>query len=274
MKIDAHQHFWKYNSTDFTWIDVAMSIIRKDFLPEDLEPILKANGIDGCVLVQVNQTAEETQYFNDLALENDFIKGVIGWVDLKSEQLGEYLSEYKSLEKLKGFRHIVQGEPVGYMQNPEFTKGIQKLAEHDYSYDILIYPTQMKDAIFLAKNCPNNRFVIDHLAKPYIKDQKVSQWGNYIQKLSDFPNMYCKISGMVTEADWKNWKKDDFYIYLDMVLGSFGVNRIMYGSDWPVCLVAAEYEEQLDIVKTYFDKLSETEKSLIFGLNAAKFYKL
>jgi L-fuconolactonase len=274
MIIDSHQHFWKYNTQDYTWLDESMSSIRKDFLPEDIEPLLLANGIDGCVCIQVNQTTEETQFLHDLAQKNEFIKGLVGWVDLKSKSIEEELTAYKKLGKLKGFRHIVQAEPIGFMQNSDFIKGIKKLADFDFTYDILIYPSQMKDAIHLAKNCPENRLVIDHLAKPNVRGKEISQWGNYLQKLSEFPNVYCKISGMVTEADWKNWEKEDFFIYLDHVLGSFGVNRILYGSDWPVCLVAAEYDEQLDIVKAYFDKLSETEKSLIFGLNAAKFYKL
>ncbi|MCP9766951.1 amidohydrolase [Lacihabitans sp. LS3-19] len=274
MKIDAHQHFWNYNSTDFAWINDEMAKIQRSFLPEDLKPILDANQIDGTVLVQVNQTEEETLYINGLAEQNDFIKGVVGWTDLKSQTLKQSLEKFKEYPKIKGFRHIVQGEEIGFMRDPSFVSGIQTLSEYDYTYDILIYPTQMKDAIYLAKTCPNTHFVIDHLAKPYIKDQKISQWGNYIQKLSELPNVHCKVSGMVTEADWNSWKKEDFYIYLDIVLGSFGVDRIMYGSDWPVCLVAAEYSEQLNILKSYFEKLTTSEKDLIFGSNAIKFYKL
>lgn len=274
MKIDSHQHFWKYDSENYDWIDDSMSKIQKDFLPEDLKPILEKNQIDGCVLVQVNQTEEETIYFNALAEQNDFIKGVVGWTNLFSKDLDANLEKYSKFPKIKGFRHIVQGEPLGFIQNPEFISGIHQLAKYDFTYDILIYPTQLKDAKFLIKNCPDNKFVIDHLAKPYIKEQKISQWGNYIQKLGEMPNVYCKISGMVTEADWKNWKKEDFYIYLDVALNSFGIDRLMYGSDWPVCLVAAEYEDQLNIVKSYFEKLSTTEQDKIFGGNAVRFYGL
>lgn len=274
MKIDAHQHFWNYNSVDFDWINDEMVTIQKSFLPCDLKPILAANQIDGTVLVQVNQTEEETLYFNELAEQNEFIKGVVGWTDLKSQNLKQSLEKFNEYPKIKGFRHIVQGEKIGYMRDPSFVTGIQTLQEYDYTYDILIYPTQMKDAIYLAKTCPNTHFVIDHLAKPYIKDRKLSQWGNYIKKLSEFPNVHCKVSGMVTEADWDTWEKEDFYIYLDIVLGSFGIDRIIYGSDWPVCLVAAEYSKQLDILESYFKKLTTSEKELIFGLNAIKFYKL
>jgi L-fuconolactonase len=274
MKIDAHQHFWKYDSENYAWIDQSMSKIQRDFLPNDLKPILEKNQIDGCVLVQVNQTEEETIYFNGLAEQNEFIKGVVGWTDLLSSNLNSSLENYSKLPKIKGFRHIVQVEPVGFMQNPSFISGVQLLAKYNFTYDILIYPTQLKDAKHLVKNCPDNKFVIDHLAKPYIKGQKISQWGNYMQKLGEMPNVYCKISGMVTEADWQTWKKEDFYIYLDVALNSFGIDRLIYGSDWPVCLVAAEYEEQLDIVKSYFEKLSLTEQDKIFGGNAARFYGL
>lgn len=274
MKIDAHQHFWMYDSKNYAWIDQSMSKIQRDFLPNDLKPILEKNQIDGCVLVQVNQTGEETIYFNDLAEQHEFIKGVVGWTDLLSSNLNSSLENYSKLPKIKGFRHIVQAEPVGFMQNPSFISGVQLLAKYNFTYDILIYPTQLKDAKHLVKNCPDNKFVIDHLAKPYIKEQKISQWGNYMQKLGEMPNVYCKISGMVTEADWQTWKKEDFYIYLDVALNSFGIDRLIYGSDWPVCLVAAEYEEQLDIVKSYFEKLSLTEQDKIFGGNAARFYGL
>lgn len=274
MKIDAHQHFWKYDPVNYAWIDESMYKIQVDFMPQHLKPVLEENGIDGCVLVQVNQTEEENHFFHDLALENPFIKGTVGWVDLKSPDLGRRLEYFKTFEKLKGFRHIVQGEPVGFMQAPDFVAGVKKLAAFDYSYDILIFPTQMKDAVHLVRACADNRFVIDHIAKPYIKDGKITQWANYMKKLSEFPNVYCKLSGMVTEANWYTWKEEDFYIYLDTVFECFGVERLMYGSDWPVCLVAAEYQEQLSVVSSYFEKLSSSEKAAVFGDNAVAFYRL
>jgi L-fuconolactonase len=274
MKIDSHQHFWKYDPVNFAWIDSSMYKIQVDFMPQHLEPVLEKNGFDGCVLVQVNQTEEENHFFHDLALQHDFIKGVVGWVDIKSPVLEEKLICYKGFEKLRGFRHIVQGEPVGFMQNDHFISGLKKLANYNFTYDILIFPTQMKDALYVLRHCSGNKFVIDHLAKPYIKTGKITQWANYMKKLAEFPNVYCKVSGMVTEADWYKWKKEDFFIYLDTVFECFGPHRLMYGSDWPVCLVAAEYEEQLDIVSSYFGKLSESEKAGIFGDNAARFYGL
>lgn len=274
MTIDAHQHFWYYDAKNYAWIDDSMKDIQRDFLPADLEPILQKNGFDGCVLVQVNQTEQENHDFLKFAELYDFIKGVVGWIDLSAENLWERLSYFKQFEKLKGFRHIVQGEPIGFMQQQSFISGIRKLVDFGYTYDILIYPKQLKDTLYLVRECPDNKFVIDHIAKPDIKNKEISKWSNYMKEIAQYEYVYCKISGMVTEADWRKWKKEDFYIYLDWVLEFFGIDRIMYGSDWPVCLVAGAYEEQLSIVQSYFDKLTQTEKDKLFGGNAARFYGL
>jgi L-fuconolactonase len=274
MKIDAHQHFWHYDKQNYAWIDDKMQVIQKDFLPENLEPILQKNGFDACVLVQVNQSEEENHYCLKFAELYDFIKGIVGWIDLKAKNLEERLTFFKNFEKLKGFRHIVQGEPVGFMQEESFKNGLQLLAKFNFTYDFLIYPKHLKDTLAVVRECKDNKFVIDHLAKPEIKDKKISQWANYIRQIAQYENVFCKISGMVTEAHWQNWEKEDFYIYLDYILEFFGVQRIMYGSDWPVCLVAATYEQQLEIVESYFAQLSAHEKSLIFGKNALDFYHL
>ncbi len=274
MRIDSHQHFWTYDPENFAWLTDDMANIRRSFQPEDLKPILDYHEFDGCVFVQVNQSENETIHFNEIAIQNDFIKGVVGWTNFFSSKIDENLEKYSLMPKVKGFRHIVQGEPVGYMKNPHFIEGIKKLGKYGFTYDILVFPKQLKDAIFIAQACPDTNFVLDHIAKPLIKQGKVTQWSNYIKKLAENPNVHCKVSGMVTEADYKNWKKEDFYIYLDIILNSFGVERLMYGSDWPVCLVAASYEEQLNIVESYFSELSINEKEKIFGLNAMRFYKL
>ena len=274
MKIDAHQHFWTYDPVNFAWLTDEMAGIRRSFQPEDLRPILAYHEFDGCVLVQVNQTEEETLRFHDLARENDFIRGVVGWTDLFADQLEERLQAYRELPKVKGFRHIVQGEPVGFMRDPGFVTSVRQLGRYDFTYDILIYPHQLKDAVFIARACPDTRFVLDHMAKPQIREKKVTQWTNYIQTLAACPNVVCKVSGMVTEANYRHWEKEDFYIYLDMVLNAFGTERLLYGSDWPVCLVAATYEEQLDIVESYFSGLSAAEQAGIFGENANRVYRL
>ncbi|UTA69272.1 amidohydrolase [Emticicia sp. 21SJ11W-3] len=274
MTIDAHQHFWHYNAKYYAWIDESMKAIQRDFLPADLEPLLNKNGIDGCVLVQVNQSEQENIDFLKFADLYSFIKGVVGWIDLRADNLAERLKYFSQFQKLKGFRHIVQGEPVGFMQQESFIDGVKKLVPFGYTYDILIYPKQLKDALHIVRECPDNKFVIDHIAKPDIKNKEVSRWSNYMKEIARHEQVYCKVSGMVTEADWYNWKKEDFYIYLDTVLDCFGTNRLMYGSDWPVCLVAGAYEDQLSIVQSYFEKLTQTEKDKIFGENAVRFYGL
>lgn len=274
MKIDSHQHFWTYDPETFAWISDDMANIRRSFQPEDLKPILDYHEFDGCVFVQVNQNEQETIHFNEVALQHDFVKGVVGWTNFFSDKLDDNLAHYSTLKKVKGFRHIVQGEPVGFMKNPYFVEGIKKLAKYNFTYDILVFPKQLKDAVFIARSCPDTQFVLDHLAKPLIKEGKVTQWANYIKELAENPNVVCKVSGMVTEADFKYWKKEDFYIYLDIVLNEFGVDRLLYGSDWPVCLAAATYEEQLDIIESYFSEVTSSEKAKIFGKNATRIYHL
>ena len=275
MVIDAHQHFWIFDPVRDSWIDDSMKAIQKDFLPKNLKPILDANSIDGCVVVQSDQTEIENLFQLTNALQNDFVKGVVGWVDLRSKKIEEKLAHYSYYSKMKGFRHILQGEKDrALMLKKAFMNGISLLEKYNFTYDILVYPKQLKDAVFIARSCPDTQFVLDHMAKPLIKEGKVTQWANYMKELSENPNIVCKVSGMVTEADYANWKKEDFYIYLDVVLNSFGTDRLLYGSDWPVCLVAATYGEQLDILESYFRELSQNEKDKIFGQNAVRIYRL
>ena len=275
LRIDSHQHFWNYDSEKFDWITGDMSLIKKDFLPTDLAPLLQQNNFDGCVTIQVQQTEEENDFLLNTAEGHDFIKGVVGWTDLQSENVEEHLNRLKSFNKLKGFRHILQGEKKrDLMLSPEFKNGISFLPKYGFTYDILIFPDQLAFARKLVKEFPEQKFVIDHLAKPYIKDGKIEEWEKDMNAIGSFKNVYCKISGMVTEADWKKWKPEDFFPYLDVVVKSFGTNRIMYGSDWPVCLVAASYQQSLSIVSEYFSPFSKDEQDAFFGGNAIKFYNL
>ncbi len=275
MKIDAHQHFWNFDPVRDSWITDEMRVIQKDFLPQDLEPVLQQNDFDGCVVVQSDQSKEHNHFLLQLAQENDFIKGVVGWVHLEGEDLEERLAYYKQYDKMKGFRHVLQGEPQrDYMLRHLFKKGIGQLAKYGFTYDILIFPDQLNYIREFVASFPNQPFVIDHIAKPYIKDKKIEEWKKDIEADAQFQNVYCKVSGMVTEADWKTWKKDDFTPYIDVVVEAFGTSRIMYGSDWPVCLVAASYSDMLSIVKDYFAAFSEVEQNQIFGSRAAQFYNL
>jgi len=275
LRIDSHQHFWKYDPVRYDWIDDSMSVIQKDFLPKDLEPILKANGFDGCITVQSHQSEQENEFQLANADSHSFIKGVVGWVDLQSPKTEERLDYYQQFEKLKGFRHILQGEPQrDFMLRPAFLNGISLLKKYGYTYDILILPDQLKYTAEFVAQFPDQRFVIDHIAKPNIKQQELKEWEKGIKAIAAFENVYCKVSGMVTEADWENWQPADFNNYLEVVTNSFGTSRLMYGSDWPVCKVAADYGQVVDIVKDYFSAFSQTEQKAFFGGNAIEFYNI
>ncbi len=273
--IDAHQHFWKYNKQDFAWITDDMQVIQKDFLPEDFLPVYQQNNIDSCVAVQVNQTEEENFFFLQLAEQFNFIKGIVGWIDLQADDIEERLSFFSKYKKLKGFRHILQGETNrALMLEKKFINGIRCLKQFNFTYDILIREDQLQYALKFVKHFPEQLFVIDHLAKPLIKQGEIESWKKSIQQFKPFQNVCCKISGMVTEADWNNWNNETFKPYMDIVVETFGTNRIMFGSDWPVCLVAADYNKVLEIVKHYFSFFSKDEQQQFFSSNAIDFYNL
>lgn len=275
LKIDAHQHFWQFDPVRDGWITEDMHPIRRDFLPHDLAPILRQNGFDGCVTVQSDSSEAENEFQLHHAAENTFIKGVVGWVDLQAGDLERRLTYYSRFPKMKGFRHVLQGEADrALMLQPAFLRGISKLAAYGFTYDILIYPDQLQYVPALATSFPQQRFVIDHLAKPHIKKGDIAGWRGDVTQVATYENVYCKISGMVTEADWQHWKKEDFRPCLDAVVEGFGIHRILFGSDWPVCLVAGGYERMLEIVQDYFSPFSRHEQDLFFGGNAVKFYNL
>ena len=272
--IDTHQHFWNYDTTRHEWINEEMRAIRKNFLPEQLAPILKENKVDGCISVQVDQTTEETDFLLALAKEHSFIQGVVGWVDLRASNLEDTLENYRDAKALKGFRHIIQGQAAGFMLQPNLIQGLKKLATRNYTYDLLIYAHQLKEANEFIKQVTELPIVIDHVAKPNIKDSEMEDWKKEITALAKYPNVYCKISGMATEANWETWTMTGLQPYLDTVVAAFGTERIMFGSDWPVCLVASSYAKWLNGVQKYFNTFSSTEQEAIFAGNVIKFYKL
>lgn len=274
MVIDAHQHFWIYDQERDSWITPEMEVIRRNYLPEDLWPVLQANKVDGCVAVQASQNDAETEFLLHLAEANDFVRGVVGWVDLKAVNLYDQLERYSQYEKLKGFRHVAQGQPEGFLLQPEFIRGVGTLVAFDFTYDILIYQNQLKEAFNFAVKLPNVHFVLDHIAKPLIKAQELQPWADDIRRLAELPNVHCKVSGMVTEAKWMHWEKADFRPYLDVVFEAFGTERMMYGSDWPVCLVAGEYEGAKGILTDYLSMFSDDEARDVMGNNARRFYNL
>jgi len=275
LKIDAHQHFWHFDPVRDSWITEEMAVIRRNFLPEDLEPILKNNNFSGSVVVQADESEKENTYLLAYAEKYDFIKGVVGWADFCSDTIENQLDYLQQFKKLKGFRSILQGaSPPDLMLQPAFMHGISKLQQYNFTYDILIYPEQLKYIPAFVSTFPEQPFVIDHLAKPKIKKQEITSWAREIQEVAQFKNVYLKISGLVTEADWQYWQKEDFKPYLDIAVNAFGPNRIMFGSDWPVCLVAGVYEEVLGVVQAYFNSFSPEEQNLFFGGNAIRFYNL
>jgi L-fuconolactonase len=275
MKIDSHQHFWRYNPTRDAWITNDMSVLKRDFLPEDLALECKANGIDASIAVQASQSEDETLFLLELAEHNQSIAGVVGWVDLRSPQIDERLQVFSNYKTLRGFRHIAQAESdERFLVLPDFMRGIAQLQQFNFTYDILIYPKQLPAAIELVSKFPEQRFVIDHLAKPEIKSRDIKFWATHIRRIAESSNVFCKLSGLVTEADWRNWKPADFNAYLDVVFEAFGAGRLMFGSDWPVCLVAASYARVKQIMEDYLHGFAPVQKEKLFGGNAIQFYGL
>jgi L-fuconolactonase len=276
MKIDSHQHYWHFNTADYGWMCENMSVIKRDFLPTDLLPELKSIDFDGSVAVQARQLLEETNWLLQLADEHPHIKGVVGWLDLQSEQAEEQIAAFAKHPKAVGVRHVIHDEEdLDFMLRPAFIRGVQLLEKYDLAYDILIFPTHLANTIEFVKQFSDKQtFVIDHIAKPLIKDGIVSPWKEDIVALAKFPNVYCKLSGMVTEADWNTWKPENIRPYLDVIMEAFGPERILIGSDWPVCLVAGKYSEVMQVVIDYISTFSEKEQALMLGENAAKAYRI
>lgn len=275
MRIDAHQHFWNYDPVRDAWITEEMKTIRRNFLPDDLEPELKAEGMQGCITVQADQSERETDFLIQLSAQNSFIKGVVGWVDLTAAGVDSRLEHFSRHKVVKGFRHILQGEADrGYMLREDFCRGIGALQSFGFTYDILIHEDQLPFVPEFVRRFPEQPFVIDHLAKPKIRTKEIEAWKKNILAVAQFENVYCKVSGMTTEADWQRWRKEDFHPYLDVVVEAFGMKRLLYGSDWPVCLLAGNYQQTINITEDYFAAFSRDEQASLFGNNAISFYKL
>jgi L-fuconolactonase len=275
MNIDSHQHFWRYDRVRDAWITDAMAVLQRDFLPEHLAAELTANGIDASIAVQADQSETETMFLLGLADKNDCVAGVVGWVDLRSPHIPERLEHFSRFSKLRGFRHIAQAEPDDrFLMGEDFVKGVAQLRSFGFTYDILVYPRQLRAAIELVNRLPEQRFVIDHCAKPEIKAGKTEPWATQMRKIAQHKDVFCKVSGLVTEADWKHWKADDFKPYLDVVFDAFGPDRLMFGSDWPVCLLAATYRQVKKLVEDYVKEYPPAFQEKVFGGNAARFYGL
>jgi len=275
MIIDAHQHFWQYDSRRHGWITDAMAVLKRDFLPADLAPLLVQNHVDRTVAVQAETSLRETEFLLELAEQSERIAGVVGWIDLTSPTIVEQLQSFKGRKKLCGFRHLVQDEPDDrYLLREDVMRGIRAIGDAGFTYDILVYPRQLPAAIELVSRFPKQRFVLDHCAKPFIKTRQFEPWATHIRELAQFPKVCCKLSGLITEADWHSWQPTDLRPYLDLVVEAFTPSRLMFGSDWPVCLLAGEYAAVKGSIESYAQQFSPQDRAFIFGTVAAQFYDL
>jgi L-fuconolactonase len=275
MRIDAHQHFWHYDRAQYEWIDDSMAALRRDFLPLDLRRELDAGQMDACVAVQVRQSLDETSWLLSLAEANRFIVGVVGWVDLQADDVHAQLRKVGANPLLVGIRHIVQSEPDDrFLLRPAFGRGIAALEEFGLAYDILIYPRHLPYAVELASRFARQRFVLDHLAKPDIRRGRFQEWERDLRRLAACPNVWAKLSGLVTEADWHRWTPDQLQPCFDIAFDAFGADRLMVGSDWPVCTVAGEYAQVIGVVADYLAARPAAERDAVLGGNAQRFWNL
>lgn len=272
--IDAHVHFWNYHKVRDAWITDEMKLLQRDFLPTDLTNEIKENNVEGIVAVQADPSENETLFLLNLAEKNPVIKGVVGWIDLQNKHVEKKLHYYSNVPIIKGFRHIVQSEPKGFLLNEKFLNGIQYLNNFQFTYDILIYENQLQEAIEFVNKFPSQKFFIDHCAKPSIKNKSIHQWKQLMKVIAQNENVFCKISGLITEAIWNQWNEEAFYPYLDAVFDFFGTDRILFGSDWPVMLLSGNYLKWKKLVEQYMEPFSTEQKQKVFRENAIAFYNL
>lgn len=275
MRLDAHQHFWRYDAREYAWIDDGMAPLKRSFLPEDLTPHLANCGIGGTVAVQARQSLAETESLLAIADANDFVRGVVGWVDLRSPDASRQLDRFRVHPRFVGVRHVVQDEPDDrFLLREDFLRGVALLEPLGLTYDILVYPRQLPAVVEFVARFPRHRLVLDHMAKPEIARGAMGSWEAHMRRLARNENLYCKVSGMVTEADWNRWDPEELDPYLDVVFEAFGADRLLFGSDWPVCTLAASYGRVVEIVTRYLEGLPEAERGAVMGGNAATFYGL
>jgi len=275
MIIDSHQHFWQVGRFDYPWMSSDLGVLYRDYLPPVLKPILNANGVEKTVLVQASNSVAESRWLLELADQYPFIAGVVGWVNLRSEEVETELLEFTAHQKFKGVRHLVESEPADdWLIQPEVLRGLRQLSVHDLAYDLLVHPRHLMHVSKVAEHCPDLRLVIDHMAKPAIARGEFDGWAKQFKPLALFPNLHCKLSGLVTEANWSTWTIDDLRPFVDCALDSFGPDRMMFGSDYPVCLLAATYERVLDSFHEALKHLDDSDRTKIFSENAKNFYRL
>ena len=274
MIVDSHVHFWIYDKKRNAWITDNMKILKQDYLPENITQSLRRNDVDGCVAVQASPTEYETLFLIELAKTHSIIKGVVGWIDLQNENIEERLEYFSEYPTIKGWRHVVQSEPNDFLLREDFQRGIRALGKYDCTYDILIYHHQLKPALDFVSKFPEQKFIIDHCAKPDIKTKNIDEWSRLMKEMANHENVHCKISGLLTETSWKAWSAKDFYPYLDLVFEAFGTDRLLFGSDWPVMLLSGIYVQWKSLLEKYMENHTEEDRLKVFGENAMKFYNL
>ena len=275
MLTDSHQHFWQVGRFDYPWMTSELGVLYRDYLPDELAPILSRNGVSKTVLVQASNSVAESHWLLNLANENSFIAGVVGWVDLMSPIVDAQLDELSAHSKFKGVRHLVESEPDDdWLIQPSVLSGLRQLSRYRLSYDLLVHTRHLKYVLQVVESVPELAFVIDHLAKPPIAKNEMKEWSQALKPLASYPNVHCKLSGLVTEANWTSWKSDDLRPFVEYALELFGTERLMFGSDYPVCLLAASYDRVLDAFQEILEPLSDADREKIFSNNAAKFYRL
>ncbi|MGN7990374.1 amidohydrolase family protein [Pedobacter sp. 22226] len=270
--IDTHVHFWNFDPVRDSWINEDMKVIRQDFHPENLSGAYQDLQITGCIAVQASQSEEENHFLLSLAEKNEIIKGIVGWVNLLDPNLGDRLNYWSNFKTIKGWRHILQAENSAFILDSNFIEGIKLLKEYSYTYDLLCYHNQLPDIIKMVDQLPDQPFVLDHCGKPDVKNQDLKAWAENIKILASNSNVSCKVSGLLAEADWKNWTEKEIFNCFDVVFEHFGVKRIMYGSDWPVMLISRPYEDWFNLVHQYIAQFSPEERQLFFSDNAKAFY--
>lgn len=274
MVIDAHVHFWNYHPVKDAWITDTMKFLKQDFLPADLLPLIENNKTDGCVAVQADQSEHETGFLLELAAAYQQIRGIVGWVDLRADNIEERLQYFSGFPLVKGFRHIVEAEPAGFLLGDSFQRGISALSAYGFTYDILVNRHQLNDVLKFADRFPDQRMVIDHCAKPGIRKGEIRDWDRQIREIAQQPNLYCKLSGLLTEAAWEHWNAATFAPFLDTVFDAFGCKRLMYGSDWPVMLLSGRYARWKELLENYMKGFSDDDRAAVFGLTAKDFYSI
>lgn len=272
MTIDGHVHFWKYDRGRDGWITDAMEVLQRDFLPADLEPLARGHGIDGVIAVQASQSEAETDFLTDLAAAHPIIRGVVGWVDLLDPKVEERLERFADRPVIKGWRHIVQGEAEGFLLRPDFQAGVRTVGRRGYTYDLLICHHQLEEAAAFIDALGDQKLIVDHCAKPHIGSGGLDRWENWMRRIARHPGVWCKMSGLLTEARWGAWEEDDFRPYLDVVFEAFGPGRLVFGSDWPVVLLSGDYTRWKNLLDSYLEPLEAEVRQAVFGANAARFY--